>query len=68
MREQQKYETGLVKSILTKLPDFQKLVPEEMTSINRIAATGMKRDEQLFDRAAAAVTPVKHTILIEAGE
>ena len=68
VREQQKYETGLVKSILTKLPDFQKLVPDEKTSIDRIAATGMKRDEQLFASAAAAVTPVKHTILIEAGE
>ena len=30
VREQQKYETGLVKSVVTKLPDFRKLVPEEI--------------------------------------
>jgi hypothetical protein len=68
VREQQKFETGLVKSIVTKLPDFQKLVPEEKDAIDRIAASAIRHDEKLFDSAAAAVSPVKHTIMIEAGE
>jgi len=66
VREQQKYETGLVKSVVTKLPDFRKLVPEESAAIDRIAATGIRHDKQLFEAAAATVTPVKHTLVIEA--
>lgn len=65
IREQQKYETGLIKSVVTKLPDFHKLIPEESSAIDQIAASGLKHDKQLFDAAAATVTPVKHTLAIE---
>jgi lysophospholipase L1-like esterase len=65
IREQQKYETGLIKSVVTKLPDFHKLIPEESSAIDRIAASGVKHDKQLFDAAAATVKPVKHTLVIE---
>ena len=66
VREQQKYETGLVKSVVTKLPDFRKLIPEETDAIEKIATSGIQHDKGLFDSAAAAVTPVKHTLVIEA--
>jgi lysophospholipase L1-like esterase len=66
VREQQKYETGLVKSVVTKLPDFRKLVPEETEAIDKIATAGIRHDKQLADAAAATVTPVKHTLVIEA--
>src|SRR6185295_12504178 len=48
VREQQKYETGLVKSVVTKLPDFHNLVPEETEAIEKIAATAIRHDKQLF--------------------
>ena len=51
---------------MTKLPDFRKLVPEETEAIEKIAAAGIRHDKQLFDAAAATVTPVKHTLVIEA--
>jgi lysophospholipase L1-like esterase len=66
VRNQQNYETPLVKSVVTKLPDFKKLVPEESEAIDKIAATAIKRDRELIAASAATVKPVKHTIIIEA--
>lgn len=65
IREQQNYETGLIKSVVTKLPDFKKLVPDETEAIDRIAKSGLRHDKQLFDAAATKVMPVKHTLVIE---
>lgn len=65
VRNQQKYETSLVKSIITKLPDFKKLVPEESAAIDKIAETAIRRDEELIATASATVTPVIHTLLIQ---
>lgn len=65
IREQQNYETGLIKSVVTKLPDFKTLVPDETEAIDRIASSGVRHDKQLFDAAATKVTPVKHTLVIE---
>jgi lysophospholipase L1-like esterase len=66
VRNQQKYETPLVKSLLTKLPEFKQLVPEESAAFEHIAAIAIQRDQKMFAAAAAAVTPVKHTLVIEA--
>ena len=65
VREQQNYETPLVKSLVTKLPDFEKLVPEEKDAIEHIADAALQHDQKLFSAAASAVTPVKHKIVIE---
>ena len=65
VRNQQNYETPLVKSVVTKLPDFKKLVPEESAAIDKIAASAIRRDHELIAASAAAVTPVKHTLVIE---
>jgi lysophospholipase L1-like esterase len=66
VRNQQKYETPLIKSLVTKLPEFKQLVPEESAAFEHIAATAIQRDQKMFAAAAAAVTPVKHTLVIEA--
>src|SRR3954471_9239222 len=66
VRNQQNYETPLVKSLITKLPDFKKLVPEESAAIDKIAATAVHRDQEMIAASAAAVTPVRHTLVIEA--
>ena len=49
VREQQKYETPLVKSVVTKLPDFKKLVPEEIGS-DRKNCCGGHPARQAIDR------------------
>jgi lysophospholipase L1-like esterase len=66
VRNQQNYETPLVKSVITKVPDFKKLVPEESAAIDKIATTAIRHDQELIAASAAAVTPVKHTLVIEA--
>jgi hypothetical protein len=66
VRNQQNYETPLVKSLVTKLPDFKKLVPEESKAIDKIGATAIRHDQKLIAASAATVTPVKHTLVIEA--
>jgi hypothetical protein len=40
-------------------------VPEEKEAFDRVRAALAKKDQALFDAAAAAVVPVKHTIRIE---
>jgi lysophospholipase L1-like esterase len=62
---QQSYETPLVKAFLHDFPELQKAVPEETDALKRIGSRLLERDQQLYDDAAAAVVPVKHTIKIE---
>jgi hypothetical protein len=64
VRKQQNYETPLVKSLLTKVPEFQQLVPQEAAALEQVAAGGMRRDQELFAAAAATVTPVRHKLTI----
>ncbi len=66
VREQQNYETPLVKKLVTNVPEFKQLVPQESADIERVAAGAIRRDQKLFANAAAAVTPIKHTLMIEA--
>jgi lysophospholipase L1-like esterase len=66
VRKQQEYETPLVKSMITKLPDFKKLVPEESEAIDKIATSAIRHDHELIASASEAVTPVTHTLVIEA--
>jgi hypothetical protein len=65
IRVQQQYETPLVKAFLHDFPELQKAVPEETDALKRIGTRLLEKDQQLFDDAAAAVVPVKHTLKIE---
>ena len=51
---------------LPKPPYFLNFVQLQPKAIDKIAATAIRHDKQLFDAAAATVTPVKHTLIIEA--
>ncbi len=66
VRTQQNYETPLVKKLVTNLPEFKQLVPRETADIDQLAVGAIRRDQELFSSAAAAVTPIKHTLMIEA--
>ena len=65
VRAQQGFETPMIKDLINKLPSMERMVPEEKEAFQRIRAALAKKDQTLFDAAAAAVVPVKHTIKIE---
>jgi hypothetical protein len=65
IRQQQDYETPLVKTLLNGLGELKRMVPDEAESFDRITASAMKRQQQLQAASAAAVKPVTHTIKVE---
>jgi lysophospholipase L1-like esterase len=65
IRQQQDYETPLVKSLIHSLPDYKRMLPDEAATLDRLAAEGIRRDKALREASAAAVVPVRHTIRIE---
>jgi lysophospholipase L1-like esterase len=62
---QQTYETSLIKTYLAQLGAIQQMLPEEKETLDKLTAGAMDKEKRLNDAAAAAVTPVKHTIKIE---
>ena len=66
IRDQQNYETPLVKTLLNGMPELRRMVPDEKESFDRIEKSAMKRAADLFNASSAAIKPVKHTIKIEA--
>lgn len=65
IRAQQGFETPLVKALLHDFPELQIAAPEEADALGRIATKLMQKDTHLFEQAAAAVAPIKHTLKIE---
>jgi lysophospholipase L1-like esterase len=65
VRNQQNFETPLIKELLQRWPEFLKLLPEQKPQFDQIAAAAIEKAKSLNDAAVAAVTPVKHTIKIE---
>jgi lysophospholipase L1-like esterase len=65
VREQQNYETPMIKQFAHNLRPFKQMVPAEVESLNRIADAMAKRDAELQQAARDAVKPVRHTIVVE---
>ena len=59
-------EVGLVKNLMHNLPEFNRLFPGEEATWSRIGNRLVERDREAQAASAAAVTPVRHTIKIEA--
>ena len=66
IRQQQDFETPLVKTLLNGMGELRRMVPDEADSFDRITAGAMKRQQALQAASAAAVKPLTHTIKIEA--
>ncbi len=66
IQNQQNFETPLVKDLLTKLPSFKAMLPDEKEAFDKIAASAVQRDGDLAKASAAAVMPVPHSLKIEA--
>jgi lysophospholipase L1-like esterase len=65
VKNQQNYETPLVKRVMHELAEFQSIIPEEKATMEQIKQTGMRKARSLFDQAAKEVVPVRHTIRVE---
>ena len=65
VRQQQAYETPLVKNLLHNLPSYIGMLPEQKDAWDKITAASLEKDKTLRDAAAASVVPVKHTIKVE---
>lgn len=65
VREQQVFETPAAKSILYSLPEWSALLPDEKTTLNRLATATVRKADALSRASRAAVVPVKYAIRIE---
>jgi lysophospholipase L1-like esterase len=65
VRAQQTFETPLTKDLMLHIGSYKKMLPEDADALAHITADAAKHDESLANAAAAAVTPVRHTIKIE---
>jgi hypothetical protein len=65
VKNQQNFETPLVKRVMHELAEFQSIIPEEKSTMEQIKQTGMRKAKGLFEQAAKEVVPVRHTIRIE---
>jgi hypothetical protein len=65
IREQQGYETPLIKTLMAGMGEMRRMVPAERESFDRIEAAAIKRGRELQDASAAAFKPVTHTIKVE---
>ncbi len=66
IRKQQEYETPLVKNLIHSMPEYKRMIPEEAIALDHIVEAGIRRDKELIAESSAAVTPVRHQLLIEA--
>jgi len=65
VREQQNFETPMIKQFVHSLRAFKQMVPAEGEALDRVADTMAKRDAELQRAARDAVKPVRHTIVVE---
>jgi lysophospholipase L1-like esterase len=62
----QELETPLVKRTINEIPQVTRNAPAAKDALERAAADGITTDKDLQAAVTASVTPVKHTIRIEA--
>ena len=65
IRQQQDFETPLVKTLLNDLPSLKRLAADEADALDRMTAGAMKKERQLQEASAAVVKPVTHVIKVE---
>jgi hypothetical protein len=66
IRQQQQYETTLVKETLRTLPQYTNMLPQHKEIADKFGQAGIDLANALNNATVASVAPVKHTIKIEA--
>ncbi len=62
IRKQQEFETPMIKQVA----HVTDLLPEEAETVEKLMTAAKKHEDQLFADSRAAITPVRHHIVIEA--
>ena len=65
IRNQQNFETFLIKQLLPTMSEYARTLPEQKESLDKVAAGGIEKATALGVASRAAIAPVKHTIKIE---
>ncbi|HEY1489453.1 MAG TPA: hypothetical protein VGF90_00320, partial [Verrucomicrobiae bacterium] len=65
VREQQAWEGPAVNNFLHNLPEWDRLLPEEKASLDRLKTATVQKADAFGQAARAAVVPVKYAIKIE---
>jgi lysophospholipase L1-like esterase len=66
VRNKQNFETPMIKNLIHGLIEFEQIVPEDKDNLEKAASDLAAKDKSLAADVSAAVTPVDHTITIEA--
>jgi len=64
--QQQALEVQLIKTLLHNIPTYKQIAPDQADALENVATAQVAKDKAARDASAAAVTPVKHVIKIEA--
>ena len=67
IREQQEFETRLVKTFIHSTPDYERLIPDEKSTLEKVVESGIKRDKVLGEESSKSIAPVRHKLTIEQG-
>jgi hypothetical protein len=68
VQAQQAFETLFIKQFVWVVPSLVKAMPDDSTPLEQVTSDGGKMDQSLFAACRNAVTPVKHTIRVEAAQ
>jgi len=63
--KQQAFETTLTKSLLHRIPDYLRYVPDAKEELDHVAEKLCQKDKEMAASSSASVVPVRHTIKIE---
>jgi len=63
--KQQAFETTLTKSLLHRIPDYLRYVPDTKKDFDHIIEKLCQKDKKMAASSSASVVPVRHTIKIE---
>lgn len=66
VQAQQDFEVPGIKGMLYSLPEWRKALPEKSGLFDELKDSVLQKDEALRKAARAAVTPVRHELVIEA--
>jgi len=63
--KQQAFETTLTKSLLHRIPEYLRYVPDAKGELDHVAEKLYQKDKEMAAASAASVVPVRHSIKIE---
>jgi len=63
--KQQEFETRLTKSLLHRIPEYLRYVPDAKQELHIVVEKLCKKDKEMSEASSASAVPVRHSIKIE---